>query len=333
MATGGYDEEVLIGIVGDEAPYVEAVDRAKGKTEEFKKSAESAGGTAAKEFKGGVAAVTGVIGAITAAVGVATLFYNIGNKIGEALWGAEKAAKSLADSLDFKNVDVGIKATSERIAELQTRLADIESMSLFGRALFAGDEEQVRKELENLNNIREVLDKKAAEDRGKKEQDDAKTLTEKTAKDRKDRLDKARQEERAAFESTLTDEERASYDSFVKREDLRGRIATEKDAEIRASLKRQLDSLEEERRDREYKTAEEVFNKKLELAKKLADEERKRASEVAKQYEDMIQRVGEALRGVTDRQNQAIDSMLGRITGSLNSIEDLIRAKLSTLRR
>lgn len=135
----------------------------------FASSMASAQATAAKgtesitqSFRKSVGAVTGLIGAFTAVIGVATTFYSIGNKIGEALSGASKAAKELSDSLDFSKPSEALVKVNEDIVAAQNAMADWAAQTtlgkIFDKQVMGVGIDELEKRLADLEKTREQLE-------------------------------------------------------------------------------------------------------------------------------------------------------------------------------
>lgn len=121
----GEKSDVFIDIVADNEQLKRKLAEADARIAQLQSKANQAdsGGLG---FKQSVTAVTQWIGKVTAAIGIATTFYNLGLRIRET-WegvfstGAEKAAR-FADSIDFSKPEKATKDLDEQIQALESRL-------------------------------------------------------------------------------------------------------------------------------------------------------------------------------------------------------------------
>lgn len=143
----------------------------------------------AKGFRKSVAQVTGFIGSLTAAVGVATTFFEIGKKIREtwddALKTATDRAKEFAIALDTADPKRLLEGTEEQIRKIEARIA------------------QLREEDSNFNNTVPETDKLEKEKRELNEQ----------AKAYRQQIQAREDSEKARAESLRSAKEQADSDA------------------------------------------------------------------------------------------------------------------------
>lgn len=154
-----------------------------------------------KSIRQSIAAVTGLVASLTAAAGIATLFYKLGEQIREAFLSAATAAKEFSDTV-IGGAESRLKAYEEEIEQLKARA---ETYARLGGKLGKSFAEENLKEaaiLENKaielrKNIRAAAEGKARAEAAKLQEDfDRKNheLALKQQKERQDQEDKWAQE-------------------------------------------------------------------------------------------------------------------------------------------
>jgi len=252
---GGNEVKTVFTV--DSSEVAPKVDAAQAKVEGFKRSAEEGGEAVAGGFKKSISAVTSFIGSLTAAVGVATLFYNIGQKIRDVYFelfasGSVKA-KEFVDSINSIDAKKNIESIESEISRLQQRLDKAlrfegdKDATLFTKLLF-GDpkdlEEQIAKLTQAANAFRQQQEaqrkrqKEAEEELGREKERQAdlqQALDERAA----DNQEKRARERAAAFEAEQAETIRradAELDAARQKyheEDLK-RIQERRDKELEA---------------------------------------------------------------------------------------------------
>jgi len=153
------------------------VDAASKKVEEFKGKAEVGTASFSDGIKKSIGAITSFIGSITAAIAAATLFFEIGQRIGSAWRESLKTAKESADefrlSLDLVDFNKSLAETQKKIAETEGLLAEELAKDTPGTQRFIKRYEEQLKELRKLEEAfvkqREAIRIRGVEDKAELE--------------------------------------------------------------------------------------------------------------------------------------------------------------------
>lgn len=144
---------------------------AEARLERYGASAERAGTRANSAFYGttrgirqSIAAVTGFVGSMTAAIGVVQLMLELGQRIGNAFKSGAEVAQEAIDNLDVSSIDKAISELEVKIQRANDQITKKTGGNLLQRfvvevqELFDKESEQLKAEFEaELNGLRRTL--------------------------------------------------------------------------------------------------------------------------------------------------------------------------------
>jgi len=163
---------VRIDVHGNTVPLQGALNDAEKSTKKFADTADrelggkanSAVGRFAEGLKKGVGSsietFTGLIGKVTAVVGVFTLFYNIGRQVNDMLKTGADRAEEFSLGLDLSNQAAALDDTSKKIKKLESDLAGFEGQKALGRVIdriTGTTAESIKSEIAELRKIEKSL--------------------------------------------------------------------------------------------------------------------------------------------------------------------------------
>lgn len=125
MAEQFGEGKVKLGVQDDTAPGLNSAEnKVTGAVARMKASANEGIGAVQKGVSATVGVLSGLVGAVTAVVGVMTLFYNIGKKAGEAIFGVAEAAEDAGSRIE-DHLSASIKRASVNASKLGITLGMI----------------------------------------------------------------------------------------------------------------------------------------------------------------------------------------------------------------
>lgn len=289
-----------------------------------------------------VSAVTGFIGKVTAAVGVATTFYVLGTKIREAydnvtgsLNKAADSAERFSQGLNFQDTEGSLKKTSDEIANLQSLLAGFEEKGFFDKSisgLFNGESaESYRKQIEALEATRELLTSKRTKEQAaadKKADDERAAAERKREQESLARAEAAGKVLRQLDAQRLDEEARINFEINEEVREARKNAADATTAYERRTYLDMIDALEGER---ERRQTERVNRVAAEERKKQEenDEARRRFEEsfdadVARRQEQIAASIQSAAQAMSDAARQ-----LTEVVTDVASIRDVVETRIA----
>jgi hypothetical protein len=282
----------------------------------------------AQSIQGSISKFTAFIGSLTAAVGVATLFFNIGTKIGEALFKIEDVSGRLAKSLSigFAEPKERVKLLSEEIRTLGDEITALQELpDAIGPQAFqpgiAADSnrqiDQLRKQQEQLIRQRVEAEKQAAREIAEATE----AIEEEFAKSSEERqkrraIDIAEGEEKLALERA---------DALEKVEQMLAAATTER---LKAQLKQEIDQINEvfdirlNRIRQEQAEKDRQRDEQIRKEQQAEDEKERRALESATRQARALER---ALTSALQSANNQTDALNGRLTVAVEAIESTVR--------
>lgn len=256
---GGNEVKTVFTV--DSSEVAPKVDAAQAKVEGFKRSAEEGGEAVAGGFKKSISAVTSFIGSLTAAVGVATLFYNIGQKIQDVYFelftsGAAKA-KEFSESINSVDAKKNIETIEGEISRLQQRLDKAlrfngdEKSTLLTDLIF-GDPKEIESQIAKLTQAANAFRQQQEAQRKRQKEQEEEQLREKSRQaDLQQALD-----DRAAENQEKRARDRAAAFESEQNEAIR-RADAELDAARAKYHEEELNRIQE-RRDKELEAIQTV---------------------------------------------------------------------------
>ena len=281
-------------------------------------------------MKRSVQAVTSFIGSIVSAIGVATVFYNLGNKIGETLYqtfaSGTAQAEKFVEALDLTKPAQSIAATRKEIETLEAKLADAlkryETLDGGTSLQGAGRVKRLQDQLVTLRGIERDLSNQIEADKNATK----KRLAEKAADEEFRRASEDSRKLAAQSLDEFEAIERAREDGILRAAELTKRARTDEQRAIAEELDRQV-RLRAERENqliRDRRAAEE------QAATDAARERERREIEANRRIaEDMAEQMARALQDAYARGNAellaGVNQVNSKLTVTANNILTVVR--------
>jgi len=282
------DNNVTTNLLVNNKQVKPALDESNKDLDKFKDKAEKGSASFSDGFKKSVGSVTSFIGAITAAIGAATLFYDLGSRIGNAWREAFRSAKESADefrlSLDYDNVEKSINDAAQKILELEGKIAGILATDA-GSAKAGLLVARYKAEIEELRKIQVSFENQ--------------TKARKNAEEnRQGDLDSAKRRETELQEALL--ELNVSYAN--RRANERAEIFEDQQRELIA----QLDSELEEKIRKTREASDEENKKRIEDNNKRHQDELNKIEERKRTELEAIREIRDAYRQLAEEQTRGL---------------------------
>jgi hypothetical protein len=279
----------------------------------------------AQSIQGSISKFTAFIGSITAAVGVATLFFNVGNKIGEALF----KVNAQLDEFKQKTAELFTKPIEratllqDEITRLEAELKKLGETGSDSLAAFSTVDVQSDVRIRNEQRInarilelQKELQSAISQGQRSARLEEDKLIEESAERQRRIAIDVAEGEEKLNLEREEAIRKIDDEIALARGDRIRAELEQEKKA-INEAFDIRLNRIRQEQAEKDRQRDEQIRKEQ-----QAEDEKERRALESATRQAKALER---ALTSALQSANNQTDALNGRLTVAVEAIESTVR--------